>query len=898
MKKKLQTLYLAMLLSPFCVFSQIYVSPNGSASNPGTLSSPTTLENAITQVASGQTIFMRGGSYFRSATILIARTNTGSANSLKRIEAYNGEIPIIDFASQALADSNRGIVLDGSYWYFKGITIQNAGDNGMLLSGNNNTIDNCIFKKNRDSGLQLSRYNTAFTTISNWPSNNLILNCEALDNKDAASENADGFAAKLTCGNGNIFRGCISHNNSDDGWDLYTKTDTGPIGIILFENCVAYNNGTLTDGTTSANGDKNGFKLGGSGISVNHIVRRCVAFGNGHHGFTDNNNLGSIEMSNNTSVNNADANYSFREGGTHQFRNNLSYNCPNSDKKTGTDVGNSNVWWINDVSTNGKGLVVSSADFVSLSVPSNIKNTDGSPNLGNFVALAAGSDLINTGVTATGITFNGSAPDVGAIEYGGTTVTNYTLTTTANPTAGGTISRSPNATTYAAGTVVTLTATPASGYTFTSWSNGATTATTTVTINANTTLTANFTATSSNTYTLTTTASPTAGGSVSRSPNAATYAAGTVVTLTATPVSGYTFTSWSNGATTASTTVTINANTTLTANFTSSSSTTYTLTTSSSPIAGGSISRSPNAATYASGTVVTLTATPASGYTFTSWSNGATTATTTATITANTTLTATFTAITSGSSTLRIDDSTTTTNGYCGADGSRQNSYTGADGGYYINLSNSSAKGVNYAVNVPQSGTYTIKFRYSNGGSSSATVAKVLVNGTNAIASLSFPKTTNWNTWNTTSSATISLAGGVNTIRLETTVNSEFAIIDWLEVTGNLPSTASCSSSGTSTSRMIASENTSEAIDNRYLDATISPNPVESIINLVVNSTKNKKANIALIRFDGQRVSSKSIVLNAGQNTINVNDSNLSSGIYFVTIEAEGIQKTIKAIVK
>ena len=97
---------------------------------------------------------------------------------------------------------------------------------------------------------------------------------------------------------------------------------------------------------------------------------------------------------------------------------------------------------------------------------------------------------------------------------------------------------------------------------------------------------------------------------------------------------------------------------------------------------------------------------------------------------------------------------------------------------------------------------------------------------------------------------------------------------------------------------MIATEDTPEVIENTALEATISPNPVESTINLVVNSTKIKKANIALIRFDGQRVSSKSIVLNAGQNTINLNDSNLSSGIYFVTIEAEDIQKTIKAIVK
>ncbi|EJL61240.1 InlB B-repeat-containing protein [Flavobacterium sp. CF136] len=890
MKKKLTSFFGALLFFPLCMFSQIYVSPTGAAGNPGTLASPTTVANAITTVSPGQTIYMRGGTYSIASTILIARANSGTAGNLKRIEAYNGEIPILDFSAQTESASNRGIVLDGLYWYFKGITIRNAGDNGMLLSGNNNTIDNCIFEKNRDTGLQLSRYTTSYTSISQWPSNNLILNCEAFDNKDAGSENADGFAAKLTCGEGNIFRGCISHNNIDDGWDLYTKTDTGPIGIILFENCVAYNNGTLTTSGTSGSGDKNGFKLGGEGIAVNHILRRCVSFGNGQHGFTDNNNLGSIEMSNNTSYNNAESNFNFRTGGTHQFRNNLSYNSGSSDKKTGTDVGNSNVWWINNVSTNGGALVVSSADFVTLT-PTVTKNTDGSPNLGNFLALSTSSDLINAGVTATGITFNGTAPDLGAIESGGTAVTNYTLTTTANPTAGGSIARSPNATSYAAGTVVTLTATPASGYTFTSWSNGATTASTTVTMNANTTITANFTAATAS-YTLTTTASPTAGGSISRSPNATSYAAGTVVTLTATPASGYTFTSWSNGATTASTTVTMNANTTITANFTAAT-TSYTLTTTASPTAGGSISRSPNATSYASGTVVTLTATPASGYTFASWSNGATTASTTVTMNANTTITATFNPVTSGNTTLRIDDNAIIASGYCGADGSIQNSYTGADGGYYINLSNSAAKGIDYSVNVPSAGTYTIKFRYANGSSSSATVAKVVVNGTTAIASLGFPKTASWTTWATTTDATITLVSGINRIRLETTVSSEFANIDWLEITGNSPTAASCSSSGKST---LSNAAIAETIS--VSEAVVSPNPAVNTIKLIVTTTEAKEASITLSNINGQILLSKKQVLESGQNVIAVNESAIAAGLYILTVQSADIQKTIKVIMK
>jgi uncharacterized repeat protein (TIGR02543 family) len=76
-----------------------------------------------------------------------------------------------------------------------------------------------------------------------------------------------------------------------------------------------------------------------------------------------------------------------------------------------------------------------------------------------------------------------------------TTLSSYVLTTTASPSAGGTISRSPNASSYAPGTVVTLTATPAAGYTLVGWSgdlSGLPTNPPTVTMDANKTVTATF----------------------------------------------------------------------------------------------------------------------------------------------------------------------------------------------------------------------------------------------------------------------------------------------------------------------------------------------------------------------------------------------------------------------
>jgi hypothetical protein len=76
-------------------------------------------------------------------------------------------------------------------------------------------------------------------------------------------DNADGFTAKLTSGPGNVFRYAVSHNNIDDGWDLFTKTDTGPIGVVTIEDSLAYNIGTLSGGGQAGSGDRNGFKLGG-----------------------------------------------------------------------------------------------------------------------------------------------------------------------------------------------------------------------------------------------------------------------------------------------------------------------------------------------------------------------------------------------------------------------------------------------------------------------------------------------------------------------------------------------------------------------------------------------------------------------------------------------------------
>ena len=118
-------------------------------------------------------------------------------------------------------------------------------------------------------------------------------------------------------------------------------------------------------------------------------------------------------------------------------------------------------------------------------------------------------------------------------------------------------------------------------------------------------------------FVLATNVVPIAGGSVVRSPDQQAFLPGSEVTLTATPANGYTFSGWSGGGCsgTDACTLIMNADTTVTATFAPIE---YTLTVNTGSL--GTVTRSPDQATYHYGDVVQLTAVPASTYSFSHWS--------------------------------------------------------------------------------------------------------------------------------------------------------------------------------------------------------------------------------------------------------------------------------------
>ncbi|MCL7745751.1 bacterial Ig-like domain-containing protein [Halalkalibacter alkaliphilus] len=285
----------------------IYVSPTGTSSGDGSRENPLDLDTAIHFVSEGQKIIVLEGQYVRNSKLEIKKYNDGTKDAMKYLVAdpEAKDRPVIDFDRRS-----EGVVHSGDYWHVKGIDFARSAGNtkGYTIGGSHNIVEDVRVYEHGDTGLQISRTDGS-PNKEDWPSYNLILNSVAFDNRDPSENNADGFAAKLTVGEGNVFRGCISHNNIDDGWDLYTKVGTGAIGAVTIENSIAFNNGRLTNGY-EGNAGKNGFKLGGEGVHVPHVIKNSIAFGNGYFGFTSNSNPGLIAK-NNIGFNNHGANLSF-----------------------------------------------------------------------------------------------------------------------------------------------------------------------------------------------------------------------------------------------------------------------------------------------------------------------------------------------------------------------------------------------------------------------------------------------------------------------------------------------------------------------------------------------------------------------------------------------------------
>jgi hypothetical protein len=255
-----------ILTSIFSYGNDYYVAPNGNDSNIGTKDKPVeTIKRAQELASAGDTVYIRCGVYtmredqiasYQRAYAYVTELDKNGISYL----AYPNEIPVFDYKN--VKPANKRIVaflVKGDNIHIKGIEVigvqvtitGHTQSECFEVLGNNNTLEQI---KMHD-GMAIGVYMLS-------GSNNLILNCDAYNNWDSVSEgakggNTDGYGAHLKKGSvNNIFRGCRSWFNSDDGFDLINNAEP-----VVIENCWSFYNGYTSDFVSR--GDGNGFKCGG-----------------------------------------------------------------------------------------------------------------------------------------------------------------------------------------------------------------------------------------------------------------------------------------------------------------------------------------------------------------------------------------------------------------------------------------------------------------------------------------------------------------------------------------------------------------------------------------------------------------------------------------------------------
>ena len=446
---------------------------------------------------------------------------------------------------------------------------------------------------------------------------------------------------------------------------------------------------------------------------------------------------------------------------------------------------------------------------------------------------------------------------------------NYTISVSANPTNGGSVT---GGGTYQQGQSCTVSATANSGFTFTNWTeNGnvvSTNANYTFTVTGNRTLVANFTVQS---YTISVSANPVLGGTVS---GGGTYQQGQSCTVHATPNTGYTFTNWTeNGnvvSTNANYTFTVTGNRTLVANFTQQQ---FTITATADPTSSGTVS---GGGTYNYGQSCTLTATPAAGHEFINWTKNGQQVSTNSTYTFTVTESATYVAHFQ----LQSFVVTTTANPVEGG------VVTGGGTVHYGNTANIQASpnaGYNF-INWTENGeVYTTDPNFS----------VIVFSNRNFVANFEVQTFDVQVSVDPVEAATVTGEGNYNygdEVTLTLTRNEDYRFVNWTEDGEVVSEEMTYIFNITSDRNLVANFIYTEGIGENSISANIYPNPTQG--EIIVEG--EGLSHIRIVNTYGQTVYNAEVE----SNQVRIDLSQMGKGIYMMHIEADGGQAVRKIVVE
>ncbi|KAF5071281.1 PKD-like domain protein [anaerobic digester metagenome] len=446
----------------------------------------------------------------------------------------------------------------------------------------------------------------------------------------------------------------------------------------------------------------------------------------------------------------------------------------------------------------------------------------------------------------------------------------YTISANVEPESSGTITGAGD---YDHGTLVNLTATANTGYTFVNWTEDgievSTSATYTLTAESDRTLVANF---SLNSYTISASAAPENSGTVS---GTGEYDHGTSVTLTATANEHYTFVNWTedgeNVSTEATYTFTAERARSLVANFRLNS---YTISASVSPENSGTVS---GAGDYDHGTLVNLTATANTGYTFVNWTEDGTEVSTNATYT--------FTAESDRSLVANFSLNSYTISASAAPENSGVISGTGDyDYGTSVTLTATANTGYSF-VNWTEDGAEV---------STEATYTFTAESDRSLVANFSLNSYTISASAAPENSGTISGTGDYDystSVTLTATANTGYTFVNWTEDGTEVSTEATYTFTAESDRTLVANFKVATGIENGTLgNAEVYPNPFGESISL-----KNHEgvSQVIITNLIGQRL--MDVQLNGASR---ISTAHLQKGVYLVVLVANDGTRVVKRMVK
>jgi Right handed beta helix region len=325
-----------------------FVATTGNDANAGTITSPwLTLSHAVAQLAPGDTLWIRGGTYTGSANAIDSTINTvpgGTSTASITIGAYNSgtlETVILQGGSGAsgslVLDSAtqsyliiQDLILDGTNLAGNGqvvyigpgvshITllrdsIRNSPNFGMLLSplsGGYISVLNCSIYSNGSGSLATNGHG-----IYNESSHLTVQGCAIHDNVGYGINNDSSGDATFT---GTVIRDNLIYNNGRSGQSAYGISDGWSTGSQIYNNLL-YNNqggiivyskssGALVANNTIYNSSQipGGGGAGGGGIDLQYYaspptVENNIVYGNAR-AITDYGGTGTPTIANNLSTN-------------------------------------------------------------------------------------------------------------------------------------------------------------------------------------------------------------------------------------------------------------------------------------------------------------------------------------------------------------------------------------------------------------------------------------------------------------------------------------------------------------------------------------------------------------------------------------------------------------------